>query len=314
MDKLSDYCKKCQSLFDQGVKCRLNECDKISKYIHCFKCGDHHDNLASKFHCIECKLYVNKNHKYCKECNKCMDLKRKHCFECEYCVVETYVHCLKCNKCHVNIECDLSKKKILKNYCLECKKDVLYLNHCIECNKCHDEDLIHCCKCKKLHYYFNKEYCIECKLCFESHQHCKRCNVAMIKRQNINENKVKYYLLEKYKKVECEKTFDWCLNESKTSHLRFDFYIDYMNLLVEYDGEQHFKQISNWDFNQTKCNDEKKNELVLNQGIKLIRINYKEMNNSNWKKVFKDDDRLIKFKESNEEEKLKMYKELLYGI
>lgn len=52
------------------------------------------------------------------------------------------------------------------------------------------------------------------------------------------------------------------------------------NLLIEYDGEQHFKPIDNWSgeegYKYRKQRDEYKNEWCKKNGIKLLRISYLE--------------------------------------
>lgn len=44
-------------------------------------------------------------------------------------------------------------------------------------------------------------------------------------------------------KISHQKIFDWCKNKN---HLPFDFCMEEYNLIIELDGLQHFKQISNW--------------------------------------------------------------------
>lgn len=68
----------------------------------------------------------------------------------------------------------------------------------------------------------------------------------------------------------------------KTRH-RFDFYLPERNLLIEYDGEQHFKSIDFWggDENLKKIqkNDKLKNKMAEDNNFKLLRIDYKNFNN-----------------------------------
>jgi len=72
-----------------------------------------------------------------------------------------------------------------------------------------------------------------------------------------------------------EKRFDNCKN---ILPLPFDFYIQDINLLIEYDGEQHFKVIDGWggsdDFEIRKQRDDIKNNFANDNGIELIRIPY----------------------------------------
>lgn len=77
-----------------------------------------------------------------------------------------------------------------------------------------------------------------------------------------------------------EKTFP----DLRKNLLRFDFYIPKMNLLIEWDGLQHFEQVEFFqktkkEFLRGKENDRKKNAYCLAKGIKLIRIPYWEQDN-----------------------------------
>lgn len=72
---------------------------------------------------------------------------------------------------------------------------------------------------------------------------------------------------------EIEKTFLDCKYINK---LRFDFYLQKYNQLIEYDGEQHFENANHKDYKIIKLRDEIKNEYCKNNNIRLIRINYNE--------------------------------------
>lgn len=64
--------------------------------------------------------------------------------------------------------------------------------------------------------------------------------------------------------------------------LPFDFYLPDYNMLIEYDGEQHFKPVEKFGgidfFIKTKISDTVKNEYCKSNNIELIRISYKEYN------------------------------------
>ena len=96
----------------------------------------------------------------------------------------------------------------------------------------------------------------------------KKYSIGVQKIINIlNENNIEY---------EMEKKFDTCLSQ-KSFVLPFDFFLTKENILIEYDGEQHFKIC----FGQTeeklkkqKENDFIKNSWCLKNNIPLIRIPY----------------------------------------
>lgn len=54
---------------------------------------------------------------------------------------------------------------------------------------------------------------------------------------------------------------------------RFDFYIENLNIIIELDGEQHFKQVSNWESpEEVQKKDKNKMQFCYEYGITVIRI------------------------------------------
>lgn len=53
--------------------------------------------------------------------------------------------------------------------------------------------------------------------------------------------------------------------------------IDGIDCFVEFDGEQHFRQVRNWDFEKTKEYDKIKNEYCRSNKIPLLRIKYNQV-------------------------------------
>lgn len=73
-----------------------------------------------------------------------------------------------------------------------------------------------------------------------------------------------------------EKVFDSCLSP-KNKYLPFDFYLPDYNILIEYDGEQHYKV--SFGQNEEKLlkqqeYDKIKTEWCKQNNIKLVRIPY----------------------------------------
>lgn len=56
--------------------------------------------------------------------------------------------------------------------------------------------------------------------------------------------------------------------------LPFDFYLPQYNLIIEFDGQQHFREVYNRDFETTKKHDEIKNKYCEDNDIDLLRIPY----------------------------------------
>ena len=89
-------------------------------------------------------------------------------------------------------------------------------------------------------------------------------------------------ILDKYNiAYEFQKTFIGCKNEAK---LRFDVWVPAYGVCIEYDGEQHFSVVSNWNdtdekFHQRQQNDAIKTKYCEENDIILLRIPYWEKDN-----------------------------------
>ncbi len=103
-----------------------------------------------------------------------------------------------------------------------------------------------------------------CKMCFES-----RGEIKILKFLTINN----VFNIR-------EKRFEYCKN---LNTLPFDFYLPNHNMLIEFDGQQHFEPIKYFGgekrYQQLKINDEIKNTFAKESNIKLIRIKYNQINN-----------------------------------
>ena len=75
-----------------------------------------------------------------------------------------------------------------------------------------------------------------------------------------------------------QKRFDDCRNKKGTDMLPFDFFLIDHNILIEYDGQQHFVPIKYFGgeerFKTTQDNDEIKNNYCKEHSIKLLRLPY----------------------------------------
>lgn len=87
-------------------------------------------------------------------------------------------------------------------------------------------------------------------------------------------------LLEYYNiNFEVEKTFETCIFPDTNKRARFDFYLSDYNILIEFDGYQHFR-FTGYEWNteenylKTVAHDEFKNQWCKDNNIKLIRIPY----------------------------------------
>jgi very-short-patch-repair endonuclease len=80
----------------------------------------------------------------------------------------------------------------------------------------------------------------------------------------------------------CQKTFQNLYDENV---LKFDFFIPSINLLIEFDGEQHYKCIEHFGgvntFEKNKKHDNMKDHYALTSGLSLVRIAFEQINNIN---------------------------------
>ena len=110
---------------------------------------------------------------------------------------------------------------------------------------------------------------------FKNGHRCPQCANVYKGEKKIEEilNKLNIKYIQQY-------TYKDCKNSKK---LRFDFYLSEYNILIEYDGVQHFKPVKRFrgeiGFAETIYNDATKNSYCEDNNIKLIRIPYWEFNN-----------------------------------
>lgn len=107
---------------------------------------------------------------------------------------------------------------------------------------------------------------------------CRYCN------KSRGEEKIKLYF-NKILEVKGEKTFKnlYIKKNNKRTPLRYDFYCENLNLLIEYDGIQHFKDNTtnkhfDKNFQRRVLKDCKKNYYAISNGYNLLRIAYTEFN------------------------------------
>lgn len=77
-----------------------------------------------------------------------------------------------------------------------------------------------------------------------------------------------------------EKTFKNCLS-SKGNYLRFDFYLEQFNILIEYQGHHHLKPVNKYRrakivHDQTVIHDGVKEKFAFDNQINLIKIYYQD--------------------------------------
>ena len=100
---------------------------------------------------------------------------------------------------------------------------------------------------------------------------CPRCICSK------GENKILNILNENNIKFTTQHTFADCFYKRP---LKFDFYLPTRNIVIEYDGEQHFQPLSIFggekSFELQKIKDEIKNKFCEKKNIKMYRIKYND--------------------------------------
>lgn len=102
---------------------------------------------------------------------------------------------------------------------------------------------------------------------------CRKCS------ESKGENYISELLNDFGVKFISEKKFEGCvglLKKEKCYQLKFDFYLPEYNMVIEFDGEQHFKSIDRFkrDLNESELYDKIKNDYCKDNNIKLVRIPY----------------------------------------
>lgn len=89
-------------------------------------------------------------------------------------------------------------------------------------------------------------------------------------------DKIKSILKELNTTFITEKTFDGCINPNTGYKLRFDFYLPKLNICIEYDGEQHFREVPFYteSLQDRQYKDRIKDSYCAKNCINLIRISY----------------------------------------
>ena len=117
-------------------------------------------------------------------------------------------------------------------------------------------------------------------------------------KESHGEQKIREILTSNNIKFENQKSFSDFYYSDTNGKPKYDFYLPEYNILIEYDGEQHFKPAFNWDnedrFKQRQLHDKVKNEYAIQNNITLIRIPYTHYNNLCLKDLLKESDFIIK--------------------
>jgi hypothetical protein len=295
MDKTEIFLKKCVKIhgvnkYDFSKVKFVNSKTKIN--LTCLICNYNFEALPENiFKMKNCKICTYKNLKQNqKKSNDWFLEKVKLVHKDKYSYLNDYlgaksVITIKCNICN-NIFNQRASSHLEGFGCKKCADNLstkTQRTHFLEFEK----------KCDELHnnkyIYFNdfvnnkSRLKIQCKTClnifeqsvcghYNKKQGCPICKFSkgeVVVQKYLDINNINY---------ETQKKFKDCRNKLP---LRFDFYLPDYNTCVEFDGLQHFVNVSIFknSFEYVANNDKIKQDYCNSKNIKLLRISYKEIKN-----------------------------------
>lgn len=137
------------------------------------------------------------------------------------------------------------------------------------------------------------KYIFDCNLCGHEYEAAlksvTRGNWCLCTK-NKTETKLKKWLIDNNFNVIHQAKYDWCKNLKTKKHLPFDFVIESLKIIIELDGPQHFKQVSNWlNPEDTMENDIYKMKQAINNGYIIIRLLQEDVfyNKNDWMQKLK---------------------------
>jgi very-short-patch-repair endonuclease len=244
------------------------------------------DNLCSDDNCYFCFLKSFASHSRADEWNYIKNNNTPR----QICKHSNKEYHMICYNCKHEDEVRISKITGKREYgCAFCSRRRLCENE--KCEMCFKHSFAS-------HYrsqFFSKENDISARMFLkcsdkECKFNCDRCKrVFSAKLSNITsgntwcpfcKNKTAKKLLKFLEKlfeyIKIEQTFEW----SKGKRLyRYDFYIELLNLIIELDGGQHFKDVRKWksSFKEQQKRDRYKEDIALEHGISVIRISQEDV-------------------------------------
>jgi len=129
---------------------------------------------------------------------------------------------------------------------------------------------------------------------------------------NKTEGKFYKFMKEIYPNVIHQFKVDFCKNKK---HLPYDFCIPEYKIIIELDGPQHFRQISNWSTPEDQFkNDKFKEECANNNGYSVIRLLQEDVMNDTYYWVKELCDAIEEIKSNNEITNIYLSKNNEYDI
>jgi very-short-patch-repair endonuclease len=288
-NKYKFNCNKCQHEFLTNVR-------NISRGRWCSYCCNPPKQLCNKNTCQNCFNKSFASHEKAKYWSDENILKPRQVFK-----NTAFKYKFNCNKCSHLFEISLDHLSISNRWCPYCcipSMKLCYNKDCMDCfnrafsshekakywsdeNKLKPRQVL-----KNTHtkYKFN---CNNCCNVFKSQLYHiangRWCPICKHKTESIV-----YEFLKELYNITTQQKFNWTLNKTTNCHRKYDICIEECKLLIEIDGPQHFRQISNWkDPKIAQQIDTEKNKLAIENGYSIIRIIQEDIyyNKLDWKKI-----------------------------
>lgn len=213
---------------------------------------------------------------------------------CDYCCEPAQKLCNneKCEKCFNKSFASSEKAKYWSNKNKLTPRNVFNksgIKYIFDCNKCNNDFV---CSLDKIN---NNRWCPYCK------------------------NKTELILYEKlkniYPELEQQYKIDWCRNLKTKKYLPFDFVLNNYKIIIELDGLQHFKQVSNWKSpNNNLINDKYKMNCANNNNYSIIRILQDDVYNNSYDWLNELDNNIKKIIKENKIQNIFLCKNNEYTI
>jgi very-short-patch-repair endonuclease len=247
------------------------------------------------------EVFKNTLDKYWFNCFKC-----KHIFEAPIAKITGIQKCW-CNYCGNRMLCDKENCDICfnKSFASFDNKDKL---DCwdYEKNKKAPREVF---KSSSIHFYFKCSHghsfnSVLYSISGKNRTWCPDC-------KNKTEKILYDFLREKFLNVESQFKAEWCKSEKTNKYYPFDFLLEDYKIIIELDGEQHFKQVGSWKSPEhTRKRDIHKMKKANENGYTIIRLLQDDVyyNKNNWdKELLKmikkyDEPELVFISEGNEYE------------
>ncbi|AYV76646.1 MAG: restriction endonuclease [Terrestrivirus sp.] len=209
-------------------------------------------NLCCDNNCVYCFNKSFASHEKAKFWSNRNELKPREVFKSS---VTKYL--FDCDKCFHTFSIRLNH--IYKNcWCSFCAS--FYLCNNIECKVCYEKSFASYEKAKywskennitprEVFKNSSKKFIFDCNLCGNKYE-SGLDNIIQGKWCSCTINKTEAKLYEWFKSnnydVKRQPKYEWCKNPKTNNYLPFDFVIESLKIIIELDGAQHFRQVSNW--------------------------------------------------------------------